>query len=115
MMPPREWLKPPRGILLILLAFTVVSISALGWFGWKWIDKERVVEAQRAHEKLEQSSDRVAAAMRSTLAETGDRLSTWVMAPPSGGQPEDGVLPGLDSRGGLAAWPHGRLLYYPEP
>ncbi|HEX3876997.1 MAG TPA: hypothetical protein VHW24_08425, partial [Bryobacteraceae bacterium] len=64
MTPLREWLKPPRGILLGLFAFTVACISALAWLGWKWVDQERFVDAQRAQEELEQSADRVAAAMR---------------------------------------------------
>jgi signal transduction histidine kinase len=113
MTPLREWLRPPRYILLALFAFTVVSLCALAWFGWKWINQERIVDAQRAREKLEESADRVAAAMRGALAETGDHLSAWAMAPPPSGKPEDGVLLVADGAG-LAAWPPARLLYYPS-
>lgn len=112
MTPLREWLKPPRYILPALFAFAVVSLCALAWFGWKWINQERIVDAQRAREKLEESADRVAAAMRGALAETGDHLSAWAMAPPPSGKPEDGVLLVSDAAT-LTAWPPARLLYYP--
>jgi hypothetical protein len=91
--PLPEWLRPPRGILLILFLFTVVSICALAWLGWKSIDQERLVEAQQAHEKLEQAADRVAAAMRGTLAELGDRLSDWVQELAPAYDPEIRGLP----------------------
>lgn len=114
MTPLREWLRPPRYILPVLFAFTVVSLCALAWFGWNWINQERMVDAQRAREKLEQSADRVAAAMRGALAETGDHLSAWAMAPPPSGKPEDGILLVADGAG-LTVWPPARLLYYPSP
>jgi hypothetical protein len=46
-MPLREWLRPPRNLLIILFLLTLVSVSALAWFGWKLLEQERVVEAQR--------------------------------------------------------------------
>jgi hypothetical protein len=49
-----EWLKPPRSLLLILFLVTLVSVSALAWFGWKVLYQEQVVESQRAQERLEQ-------------------------------------------------------------
>jgi signal transduction histidine kinase len=113
MTPLREWLRPPRYILLALFAFTVVSLCALAWFGWNWINRERIIDAQRARERLEESADRVAASMRGVLAETGDHLSAWATAPPPSGKPEDGVLLVADGAG-LTAWPQARLLYYPS-
>ncbi|HEX3880266.1 MAG TPA: HAMP domain-containing sensor histidine kinase, partial [Bryobacteraceae bacterium] len=97
-----------------LFAFTVACISALAWLGWKWVDQERFVDAQRAQEELEQSADRVAAAMRGALAETGDRLSTWMMAPPPEGKPDEGVLL-IAGGGSIVGWPRGRMLYAPQP
>jgi threonine/homoserine/homoserine lactone efflux protein len=75
MTPPREWLKPPRSLLLLLFLVTLVtlvSVSALAWLGWRVLDKERVIETQRAQDRLEQTSDRVAAVARGALAETGE-------------------------------------------
>jgi signal transduction histidine kinase len=112
MTPLREWLRPPRGLLLLLFGFTVASVAALGWLGWKWIDQERFVEAQRAHERLEQSADRAAGALSGALAETANRLSAWASSPPATGKPEQGVLL-ISDESGLTAWPRGRVLYYP--
>lgn len=114
MTPPREWLKPPRSLLTILFLVTLVSVSALGWFGWKLLDQERVVESQRARERLEQAADRIAAIAREALAETGERLGTWLIAPPSDGKPEEGLLL-ITTGSGLSAIPSQRLLYRPLP
>src|ERR1051325_6665594 len=61
MTPLREWLKPPRKLLLILFLLTLVSVSALAWFGWRLLDQERMVEAQRTQERLEHAADRLSA------------------------------------------------------
>src|ERR1700728_3982698 len=112
MTPPREWLKPPRSLLTILFLVTLVSVSALGWFGWKLLDQERVVETQRDRERLEEAADRIAAIARGALAETGERLGTWLIAPPPDGKPDEGVLL-LISNDNLSALPAPRLLYRP--
>ncbi|MBZ5585902.1 MAG: hypothetical protein LAQ30_27665, partial [Acidobacteriia bacterium] len=108
-MGPREWLKPPRSLLLILSLVTLVSVSALGWFGWRLLDQDRIVETQRAQERLEQAADRFAATLREKLAETGERLRAWASAVPSAaeGPPPEGVVL-LLSDSGLTASPAGR-------
>ena len=103
------WLKPPRTLLLILSLVTLVSVSALGWFGWKLLDQERMVEAQRVQERLEQTADRLAATLRGTLAEAGERLGAS-----AANAPNDGLLLTLQANT-LTANPPNRLLYYPSP
>src|SRR5437763_15209599 len=94
------WLKPPRSLLLILALLTVVSVSALAWFDWKLLGQERLVEAQRARERLEQTADRIAANLRRTLAEAGDRLG----APGAEPAPAlDALLLGLTDNGVTAS------------
>ena len=112
MAPLKEWLKPPRSLLLILFLLTLVSVSALGWFGWKLLDQERVVDTQQAQDRVEQAADSIAATMRGTLAETGERLGAWVTAPPPDGKPEAGLLVTIGENSFSAA-PAGRLLYRP--
>jgi signal transduction histidine kinase len=106
-----EWLKPPRSLLLILALLALVSLSALGWFDWRLLDQERLVEAQRARERLEQSADRIAANLRRTLAETGDRLAVPGADPAV--TPDAVVLSFTGAT--LTATPPDRLLYYPDP
>jgi signal transduction histidine kinase len=114
MTPLREWLKPPKSLLLILFLLTLVSVCALGWFGFKLLEQDRMVQAQQRQERLEQAADRIAATLRGTLAETGERLSAWLAAAPPAGKPEDGILLiGSDST--VTAFPEGKLLFYPVP
>jgi signal transduction histidine kinase len=112
MTPLREWLKPPKSLLLILFLFTLVSVTALAWSGWKLIEQDRMVQTQQRQELLEQKADGIVATLRGSLAETGDRLSNWLTSPPPSGTPKDGVL--LIARdSSITAYPEGRLLYYP--
>ena len=105
----------PRSLLTILFLVTLVSVLALGWFGWKLLDQERVVEAQRDRERLEQAADRIAAIARRGTGRTGERLGTWLIAPPSDGKPEDGLLLILSgANNSLSAMPGNRLLYRPS-
>ena len=107
------WFKPPRNLLVILFTLTLVSISAFAWLGWKLLEQERAVEAQRVHERLQQSADRIAAMLRQTVAETGERLGAWAVAPPPADtQPDEGLLLIL-SESTLSEFPSGRLLYQP--
>jgi signal transduction histidine kinase len=114
MTPLREWLKPPKNLLLILFLLTLVSVTVLGWSGWKLLKQDRTVQAQQRIELLETSADRMVATLRGTLAETGDRLSAWLASPPVAGTPKDGVLL-IAHDNNLTAYPEGRLLYYPTP
>jgi hypothetical protein len=110
----RHWLKPPRSLFLILALLTLVSVSAVGWFGWKLLGQERLVEAQRAQDRLEQAADRIAAKLHRRLAENGDRLGDVASGVRSADVLSEGpalVLTG-DS---LSASPAGGLLYDPQP
>jgi len=114
MTPLREWLKPPKNLLLILFLLTLVSVTALAWSGWKLLQQDRAGQAQQRLEMLDAEADRMVVTLRGTLAETGDRLSAWLASPSQAGIPRDGVL--LIARdNALNAYPEGRLLYYPNP
>jgi len=83
---------------VILRLLTLVSVSALGWLGWRLISQDRVVEAQRARERLEQAADRIAANFHRSLD-------------------AEGRLQGLQltiTKDSFSIAPPGRLLYYPR-
>ena len=71
----RAWLRPPRSLLVILFLLTLVSLSAVAWFGWRLLEQDSVVEQQQKQERLEQTADRIVVTLRGILAETGERLS----------------------------------------
>jgi hypothetical protein len=73
-----------------------------------------MVQAQRRRDRLEQAADRIAATLRGTLAETGERLSAWLTTPPPAGTPEDGILL-IGEESAVTAYPPGHLLFYPAP
>jgi signal transduction histidine kinase len=112
-MPLRDWFRPPRHLLAILLLLTTASVSALLWFGWRLTEQESAVEAQRSRERLEQAADRIAALLRANLAETGERLAAAASSP-TGIMPEpDPPLLLILTRDGFSAYPPGSLLYTP--
>ena len=110
MTPLDEWLKPPRSLLLYLLVLTLVSVSALAWFGWRLLTQERLLEAQRVEERMQQAADRITATLRGTLAETGERVA----APKWDGKLEEGLLLQVGPAS-VGASPRERLLYWPVP
>src|SRR3954462_3785949 len=87
MVPLREWLRPPKSLLLILVLLSLVSVSAEGWVGVELLEQERMGQAQRREESHEPAGDRVAGTLRRTVAEPGERLSAWLTVPPPAGKP----------------------------
>lgn len=116
----REWFRPPRHLLVILLLLTAASVSALIWASCRLTQQDSAVEAQQRRARLEQVADRVAALLRANLAETGERLadvaatSSAVASPPAGIETVAGssllLVLGDDT---ISAYPPGRLLYLP--
>jgi hypothetical protein len=108
----REWFRPPRQLLVILLLLTVASVSALLWSGWRLTQQESAVEAQPSRERLDLAADRIAALLRANLAETGERLAAAAAAPspaPLKPEPDLSLLLVL-SRNRLSAYPAARLV-----
>ena len=111
----KEWFRPPRHLLVILLLLTVASVSALIWAGWKLTQQDSAVEAQQRRARLEQAADRVVALLRANLAETGERLAASAAASsPAGIKPDAGQsLLLLLTEDTISAYPPGRLLFLP--
>jgi signal transduction histidine kinase len=112
-MPLREWLKPPRSLLIVLSLLTLVAVLSLIWFGLRLLEQERAADEARRQEQMERGADRVAASMRGILAETREELNAWSITPTHDGQPDQGVfLAGKSEQ--VSAHPEGRLLYWPS-
>jgi signal transduction histidine kinase len=82
---------------VILLLLTLVSVSAMGWLGYSLVSQERIVEAQRARERLEQAADRIAANFRRSLDVEGQLQGLAVTI----------------AKDSVSVAPPRRLLYYP--
>jgi signal transduction histidine kinase len=105
MTPLRQWLRPPKALLLLLFLLTFASVSTLATFGWRLLEQQRMVEAQRSQDRLEHAADRIAALVRETLEKSSERLGAGLVSP--------GDLLLTLSATSLNATPPGRLLYYP--
>jgi K+-sensing histidine kinase KdpD len=104
------WRQPPQPLLVILYSFTALCISLLGWLGWRLIDQERLVESQRAQERIEQEADRVVATLRSMLVDRAERLDAW----DASSRPPDGALVVMVKGGSIETF-GGNLLFSPLP
>jgi len=106
-MPLLEWFRPPRHLLTFYLAGTIACAAALAWLGWRLLDQERALEAQRTQERLEITADRVVALFQRSLSELERQLSSA-----SGTLPEETVVLAADRRT-VQARPSDRLVFYP--
>jgi signal transduction histidine kinase len=64
----RDWVRPPRQLVLVSLVVAIGSTAALAWLSWNVLDQQRVAEQQRRSEALEHDAVAVAAAMERQMA-----------------------------------------------
>ena len=121
-MPMRNWLRPPRNLLVLFLGTTLVLTVGLGWLGWRLLQQDRAVGAQRVRDRLDSAADLVAAEMRQTLTAAEAQLtllstlsasrlldSASTYAETLG----DDALVVVFQPGAVDAYPSHRLLSYP--
>ena len=106
-----ESVSPSRRLLALFLILTVLPAAGLVWLGWRLLEQDRALEAQRAMERREYAADLVAGALsrrmavsRRQLTQSGE-ASSLVSAP-------DAVVVTFQQND-LRDIPAGRLLYYP--
>ncbi|MBI3982117.1 MAG: HAMP domain-containing histidine kinase [Gemmatimonadetes bacterium] len=118
----REWLRPPRHLLVLFVGLTLVLAAALGWLGWRLLQQDRALETQRLRDHLETAATAVAAALERRLAETERTLGRLASLPARELRAQgaawardlsDGAVLLVRSGEGLEAFPARRLAYYP--
>jgi signal transduction histidine kinase len=117
-----DWLRPPRHLIVLFLGIALILMSTLAWLGWRLFQQDRALERQRVQVRLEHAADIVTAELTRRLAGIEDRLARLasipsVEIPDSANQYaalfcRDAVVLVLDE-GELAAYPGGRLPFYP--
>ena len=121
-MPMRDWLRPPRNLLVLFLGTTLVLTAGLGWLGWRLLQQDRAVEAQRVRDRLDSAADLVAAEMRQTLTAAEAQLtllstlSASRLLDSASAYAEtfgDDALVVVFRPGAVDAYPSHRLLSYP--
>ena len=110
-MPWLAWLRPPRRLLVLFLAVTLAPGAGLVWLGWRLLEQERALEAQRRLERREHAADVVVGALREQILASRQGLAD----PSRALEPEavDAVVVVLGS-GPVRAHPPARLLYDPS-
>jgi len=118
----RDWLRPPRHLVVLFLGIALVLVSTLAWLGWRLFQQDRALEEQRVQVRLEHAADVVAAELNDRLGSIEDQLATLLALSTSdlpnsaeefAAQFSDDVVVLVFSDNELLAYPNGRLLYYP--
>ncbi len=110
-MPWLAWLRPPRRLLLLFLAVTLAPAAGLVWLGWRLLEQERALEAQRRLERREHRADLIVGALREQLLASRQGLSdpSRALDPGAG----DAVVV-VFTAGSVRGHPPARLLYDPS-
>jgi len=98
-------------MLLVFLAVTVLPAGGLVWLGWRLLEQDKALEAQRWVERRDRTADAVVAALEQHLSSVERQLADtkgWEALP--GAEGAVSVEFGLR---GVEAHPRNRLVYYP--
>ena len=104
----REWFRPPRQMLTLYLAGTILAAFALVWLGWRLLDQERSLASARAQERLEIAADRAVARLQRSIDQLGYQLSG------AGSTPPEGTVVVKADHLSFVTWPAHRLVFYPQ-
>jgi signal transduction histidine kinase len=118
----RDWLRPPRHLVVLFLGIALILVSALAWLGWRMFQQDRALERQRVQVRLEQAADIVAGGLTRRFGTIENDLAAIATLPPdhvpdsaSGlvARFSAGAVVLVMSHDGLSAFPSGRLRFYP--
>lgn len=101
----RAWFRPPRHLLAIFLAITLVPSALFIGFGWRLLEQDGALALGRIHERQEQTADLAVAGLQQSLSEVERQLRGNPFGLP---QSEDAVALVFRPRS-----VEGKLLYYP--
>jgi signal transduction histidine kinase len=98
-------------LLALFLILSVAPAAGLAWFGWRLLEQDRALEAQRALERQEYAADLVAGALSRRIALGRGQLTQSSEASSLAAMPDAVVV--TFQQDGFRGIPAGRLLYYP--
>lgn len=99
--------RPPRNLVAAITGITVVPLAVLLWLGWRLLDQDRLLENQRAQERLERAADLAASALQRLVSGSEQRVTV------SGNEWPAGAVALTFGRDRMEADPPGRLAYLP--
>jgi signal transduction histidine kinase len=118
----RDWLRPPRHLIVLFLGIALILMSTLAWLGWRLFQQDRALERQHVQVRLEHAADVVAAELTRRLGTVEEELAQLASLPAAeiadsaaqyAAQYCDDAVVLVLGNDELTAYPSGRLLYYP--
>ena len=118
----RDVFQPPRHLLAMFLAVTLLLTMTLVWLSWQLVRQDEALVEQRVEERRESAANLTAAALQKSLLQAGEQLGVLSVTPTGElpGKADDIakrlgadsvlIICGPDS---VEAFPGGRLLFYP--
>jgi len=103
-------LRPPRHLLLLFLALTLLPAMALVWAGWQLIEQDKNLEQQSIEKRQNDATGLIATALQQQIVETRQRLantSAWQST-----ATDDAFIIAVNPES-IQTIPETHLLYYP--
>jgi tetratricopeptide (TPR) repeat protein len=107
-----DWFKPPRHLLALFVAATVLPALALGWLAWVSLGQDAALDRQRVQDTLDTAAGKVVSDLQHRLDELSRQLPSLARAPDLSFADDSVLLTIGDDR--VADRPPGRLLDYPR-
>lgn len=73
-MSAQEWFRSPRLLLALFVGTMLSFLGGLGFFGWRSLEQNRVLETDRLRESLDRSAELITTELRQNLTEFDARL-----------------------------------------
>jgi signal transduction histidine kinase len=109
-----EWLRGPRQLRVVFLATMLLLGATLGWLGWRLLQQDQQLSAQRMTERRDTAADLAVAALERRLAAVDQNVVGLLAAGEPPNTARDGALFVKILSRDIRVWPQGRLLYLPE-
>jgi len=106
-----DWLRPPRHLLVLFAAVTLLPAAALVLLGWQFFERDRAFEQQQITSRLQTAADHVASELARGLESAARNLPQWIEKP-SSAIGSDGVIARFSSAG-VVATAGAPLLFVP--
>ena len=109
-----EWLRSPRQLRFVFLATMLLLAGTLGWLGWRLLQQDQQLAAQREAERRETAADLAVAALERRVASVDQDVAHLLAVGEPPKAAGDGALFFEFANGEIRTWPQGRLLYLPD-
>src|SRR5215469_16699056 len=105
-MTPR-WLQGPRQLRFVFLGTMLLLAGTLGWLGWRLLQQDQQLSAQRIAERRETAADLAVAALERRFAAIDQDVARLLAAGEPPNEADNGGLFIEFTNGEIRLWPRG--------